>query len=174
MKITIITPLWRPENLAWVAQSIPQGFRWIVVFGYSIPRKGLPENGEYYAIATNGGLEKRNLGIDIVKDGHICFLDDDTILHPDFSNLLNMSADYDFIHFNQIFPNGKKRIGGVVKRNHIDVGNFVVSRQIVGDIRMIRGPWQNADGRFAEKCFSRAKKPIYLNKNLSIYNALKK
>jgi hypothetical protein len=172
MQITIITPIWRLQYLHQVAESIPEGYRWIVVFGYQIPVEiNLPPNAECYAIASHSGIDKRNLGIELVNSGHLYFLDDDTIIHPDFYKLADLPSEYDFVHFNQILPTGEKRIGGKVKCCHIDTGSFIVSRGLLGDLR-----WQKhetPDGIMAETLFERAKKPLYLDQDLSIYNALR-
>jgi hypothetical protein len=172
MKITIITPLWREELLNQVAASIPRHFRWIVVCGYKIPEKLLPTNGEFYAIASHSGIDKRNFAMNLVTDGHLFFLDDDTILHPDFEKLLEVPEKYDFIHFNQHFLNGKKRKGGIVERGKIDTGSYLISRKLIGDTQWKKTP--APDYFFAKKCLDKAIQPLYINKAFSYYNALKK
>ncbi len=172
LKLTIVTPLWRWENLSNLAESIPKGVRWVVVnSGSKPPSVPVPVNAEFHTIESDRGVDKRNRGIEIVKNGYLYFLDDDTIVHPHFHKLLKMDPKYDFIHFNQVWPNGARRIGGEVKLNRIDVGNFIVKRELVGNIRFQKVP--KADGVFAVECFQRSKSAIYVDKDLSIYNALR-
>ena len=101
---------------------------------------------------------------------YVYFLDDDTTLHPDlFSQVKDLN--HDFIHFNQVTPDGKPRIGGLVKVNHIDTGSVLAKLNLISDIRW-KTDLYNADGYFWEAAFARAKSPLYINKPLSIYNSL--
>lgn len=172
LKLTVVTPLWRWENLGGLAKSIPEGVRWLVVFSGRKPAEVvLPKNGEYHAIESDRGVDKRNRGIEIVKDGYLFFLDDDTVIHPNFGKLLGMDPVNDFIHFNQIWPNGKRRIGGEVRINRVDAGSFIVKRETVGNTRFQKVP--KADGVFAVECFRKSKAAKYIDEDMSIYNALR-
>lgn len=172
LKLTIVTPLWRWENLEKLSKSIPAGVRWVVVNSGRKPSTiVVPSNAEFHTIESDRGVDKRNHGIDIIKNGYLYFLDDDTTIHPNFYKLLDMDPEYDFIHFNQVWPNGKRRIGGDVRVNHIDMGSFIVKRELIGNTRFIKNP--KADGIFAVECFKKSKNAKYINEELSIFNALR-
>lgn len=176
LEITIITPVWRPELLQDVARSIPPGMRWICVFGGGSFPEGfvLPENAESYVIPETGGLEKRNYALELITSGYVYFLDDDTQLHPNFLHLKKVLGS-DFIHFNQQWADGRRRIGGVVRRGLIDAGSFLVRRDVVGLTRFVRQEDEKdpvPDGRFAEEVYLKAKHPLYIDKTYSTYNSL--
>lgn len=101
---------------------------------------------------------------------YVYFLDDDTLMHPDFYLSVKDLPD-DLIHFNQQNPDGSHRIGGHVKLNQVDSGNVVIKKSLIGAVR-----WQldkyNADGFFMEAMLQKAQSPLYLNKTLSTYNAI--
>lgn len=185
-EIFIITPSARPQNLHRIAESInlpKASFTWIVVIDATKPVNPalLPPKAEihyHHNPASIAGHAQRNYAIDVVmraKKTHslkpyLYFLDDDTLLHPDFYKSV-ADVESDFIHFNQQNPDGTKRIGGTVKVNHIDTGSALVSLDIVKGTR-----WNitlyNADGIFLQEVFNSAKNPVYINKTLSTYNLL--
>lgn len=186
--INIITPCSRPQNLHKIAESINipwRMFRWIVVMdsNTTVNPELIPPRAEvYYHKDKNSksGNAQRNYAIDLVLrsqpapafDNFVYFLDDDTLLHPQFYNAVN-GLKNDFIHFNQQNPDGSHRIGGTVKVNQIDSGNALISRNIIGNIRW-RSDLYNADGFFLQAVFQKALNPVYLPQFLSTYNALQK
>lgn len=172
--LTIITPCIRYQNLNKISESIPDKVRWIVIFDSNKKpdAKFIPKNAETYILKSpTRGYPQSNLGIDKVDSGWVYFLDDDTLLHKNLLKTLSNFNGADFIHFNQQFPDGRKRIGGKVAVKHIDKGNFIVKRSLIGNDRFEN--CASADGMFAEKMYKKAKKPLYLNKCLSVYNALR-
>jgi hypothetical protein len=178
MKINIITPCSRPENLEKISESInipSENYRWIVVFD-SDHLHSAPENCESYFLKVDGsnvGNAQRNFAIDMIDDGYVYFLDDDTILHPVLWENLKEYEDKDMIVFSQIWKNGKIRLrGDRVAINHTDSGNFLVKRYVIGDLRWDLRRY-DADGIFAEECFKASKSVIFLYKPCSIYNALR-
>ncbi len=173
-KLTIITPCIRYQNLIKISETIPKGVRWIVIFDANVlpDKKYIPNNAEIYTLkAPTRGYPQSNLGIDKVDDGLIYFLDDDTLFHSGLIKKLSDVGDFDFIHFNQSFPDGRKRVGGEVKVGKIDKGSFVIKRSLIGNDRFDN--CASADGMFAEKMYKKAKTTLYINDNLSIYNALR-
>jgi len=182
MKLNIITPCSRPENLKLIEQSIniPKEFyRWIIVFDKpSIPTEYyIPSNCEIYSYQQKGsivGHAQRNFALNMIKYGYIYFNDDDTILHNNLwnkiSNLLNI---YDFISFDQSNKDGSNRLkGSNIKINYIDSHNFIVKYTLCQNIRFHIDKY-NADGYFATDCYRIAKNPIYIPETLSTYNALR-
>lgn len=180
MFLNIITPCTRYQNLQLISDSInipKSNYRWIVVFdSTSIPSINLPSNGEYYCtknINSRFGNAQRNYAIDLVKGGHLYFNDDDTQIHPQLWSEINKCDDADFISFCQNFKNGKLRLQhNTPVLNKIDSHNFIVSKQLVGELRWILDR-RNSDGIFAERLHSKAKNKIYIDKVLSVYNSLR-
>jgi hypothetical protein len=179
MKLNIITPCVRPENLALIADSInipTTSLKWYVVFDNIpaninpnlIPQRATPlfhQNPKSIV-----GHAQRNFALDKITDGYVLFLDDDTLLHPNLYDEI-IELDNDFIHFDQANPDGSKRIGGTVKVNHIDTGSAVVHRALIGNTRFQINLY-NADGIFWEQIAKKAKSPFYIPKSLSYYNLL--
>jgi len=53
----------------------------------------------------------------------------------------------------------------------IDIGSFIVSRELIGDTYLKDGI--TPDGVWVEELFKKAKNPLYINKTFSIYNYLR-
>lgn len=184
MFLNIVTPCSRVQNLPMVARNvmeIPCGNRmwWVVVdsvFPVKIPARNaweIPDEVMFiHDPASIVGHAQRNRALDSINEGHVYFLDDDTILHPDLWETVKNLDDYDFIHFNQVFKNGGRRIGGEVAVDRIDSGSAIVSRELIGETRWIVGRY-NADGYFLTECFKKAKNPLYIDRDLSYYNYLR-
>lgn len=174
MKLTIITPVHRVENLLTIAKTIPKEVDWVCVYSEVISS----ELNEFAIclhlppVKSNWGVAKVNFALDFVRKGFIYVLDDDTVLHEDFDVLLELSPKFDFIHFNQQYKNGVKRTGGFVKRGHIDIGNFIVRRDLIGNTFLSETD-SMPDGLWAEQLYKKCKTPIYLNRIFSTYNYLR-
>ena len=179
MFLNIITPVTRCQNLNIIRQSINiprSNFRWICVFDAETISCDVPEDCEAYAhVDTKSGMgnAQRNLAIELVKEGHIYFNDDDTTIHPLLWENINDKDEYDLIHFSQSYKNDSLRLqGDRVANNYIDSHNFVVRRDCVGDVRWVLNRY-DADGIFAETCQKRSKNSIFIPKILSVYNSLR-
>jgi hypothetical protein len=97
MKITIITSCTRPDNLPRLYESIDfsQVDKWIIVYDTS---KGQKYTWRYKkdkrileAECPHSGVlgyAQKNFGLRFVDKGSVYFLDDDTIMHPDFWKVL--------------------------------------------------------------------------------------
>jgi len=173
MKLTVITPVHRIEYLKTIAKTISNEVQWILISHNVIPSAF---NAKAMCLTmseveSSWGVAKINYALDFVTDGYVYILDDDTIIHPDFDLVLSLNNTFDFIHFNQSWKNGKERTGGIVKKGKIDIGNFIVSRELIGDTYLKDG--KMPDGVWAEDLYAKSKNPLYLNKTLSIYNALR-
>ena len=184
MFLNIVTPCSRIYNLPAIGSSIrkiPVWNRtwWAVVDSIEpvrIPARNAYELPDEVMFIHNPdskfGNAQRNFAIDSIHDGHVYFLDDDTVLHPDLWDAVKELSGYDFIHFDQGNRDGVKRIGGEVAVDRIDSGSAIVSRDLIGRTRWELGLY-NADGYFLEECFRRAKNTIYIPRILSYYNYLR-
>jgi hypothetical protein len=180
MKLNIITPCSRPENLHLISNSInipKENYRWIVVFDFDkLPNKELiPNNCEVYLHKnplSKAGHAQRNYALELIDDGYVYSNDDDTLIHPElWGNIKDVSGD--FISFKQAHKNNTLRlVGNNIRVTQIDNHNFMVSRELIGDTKF-RIDVYEADGHFAMECFGKAKNPIYLDKILSVYNSLR-
>lgn len=180
MFLNIITPCSRPENLITISRSINipvENYRWIVVFDMeTLPSSELiPSNCEIYLHknpVSIVGNSQRNYALNIIDYGHIYFNDDDTTIHPKlWENIKNLNND--FISFIQLDKELNIRlISDNVKVRMIDSHNFLVSKELIGDIKFELNKYE-ADGIFATECRKKSKSAIWLNKPLSIYNSLR-
>lgn len=178
--LNIITPCSRINNLQIISESInipKENYRWIVVYDSLIlPNSDLiPSNCEFYLhkdINSVFGNAQRNYALNLVKMGHIYFNDDDTLIYPKLWDNIK-ELDNDFISFKQNTKDGFLRLNGdIIKVGHIDSHNFIISYDILDNIRFDLKHYES-DGIFAVNCFNKAKSKIYINKILSIYNQLR-
>ena len=174
--VNIITPCSRPENLEEIARSInfPK-YRWIVVFDGPIP-ENRPVQAECYSVVNKNSISgnaQRNFALDLVEDGWIYFNDDDTVIHPDLWDAIK-DLDADFASFKQVFPSGVLRLEGKsVTLNNIDSHNFIMDVSLLGNSRWNLQRY-DADGLFAHECWLKSRNYKYIDKVLSVYNALRK
>ena len=59
-----------------------------------------------------------------------------------------------------------------MKYQKIDSHNFILTRELIGDIRWELTKYE-ADGLFAVECYKKSKSHLKLDKVLSIYNQLR-
>lgn len=180
MYLNIITPCSRPENLAAIAESIKTSipdkkYRWIVVFDADQVPAEVPENCEAYAVRnpeSSTGNAQRNLALDLIDKGHIYFNDDDTLIHPELWDSIQYHH-VDFISFSQAHKDSSIRLrGDTISVGSIDSHNFIVSADIAKDVRFVLDKYE-ADGIFAQQCYSKASTKVFIDKVLSIYNQLR-
>jgi len=178
MFLNIITPCSRPENLLTIAQSInipKENYRWIIVFDLKQVPEIEIENAEMYASKNPesvSGNAQRNYAIDLVKDDHVYFNDDDTIIHPHlWENVKDLTND--FIVFNQDWNDNSPRLfSGKARLNEIDSHNFILHSSLIKENRWVLNR-RDADGVFAYECARNSKSFIHVDKTLSIYNSLR-
>lgn len=187
--ITIITPCSRADNLRMLYASIQFDLirRWIIVYDTTRTRgiytthfdhPQIVELGHVSPIGSCSGNSQRNVGLSMVSDGMVYFLDDDNIVHPEFWKL---TVGFDTHHFytwdqlrNDEFANKPGGIlGGEEPRlRKIDTAQYIVPRH------MCR-PWQEslywADGVFIEEIYNQhTKRHVYIPTVAAYYNALRK
>lgn len=208
----IVTPLSRIENLTEITKSFKDFFNsfkneinWIIIVDKSVFKK-------FYKEKTKPIMNFLNLSICFVESpyyksfvGHshrnyflnyvypnffkskklnnwLYFLDDDTLLHPDFLEtiipLLNSNLDKAAIIFDQENKDGSMRLFAninSVKVCHIDMGQYVINlSKIPTDLRFKEDDYC-ADGIFIEELFKRVgpEQFLVINKTLSTYNKLR-
>ena len=180
MFLNIITPCSRPENLHQISRSINipiDNYRWIVVLDMDkIPNELIPSNCEVH-LHKNPlsvfGNSQRNYALDLVKDGHVYFNDDDTTIHPDLWDNIK-DCEIDFISFSQNNEDGSLRLEGKeIKLYTVDSHNFIVNIRVIESTRFDIALY-DADGYFASECFKKECSKIFIPKVLSIYNSLRK
>ena len=165
-RLTIITPCSRPQNLPAMAESIKPGRSmfdviWMIVF----------DNRE--CLESKVGNYQRNCALDAVSDGWIYFLDDDTVLHPDFfSELAKVKSKA--VAFEQDLETWVRKVAPSEMRVcHIDMGQVIIRREIIGDIRFALSVYE-ADGIFIESVYKNNPNAwSFIDKPLCYYNKLR-
>lgn len=210
MRLHIVTPCSRPENIPAIRESIlsqfpnwdsyEKGINWLIIFDDSLDRES-PEmenakscirdnfNFSYtYSGIKNSfvGHSHRNFALDYLieekmETGFVYFLDDDTVLHPDFVKHIFSEADSEksAVIFNQAMPDGMtKRLDASldhVKVCEIDMGMYMVNlRDILPQERFEISEYCG-DGIFIESFFERVGRKSFqhIDRTLSIYNKLR-
>ena len=191
MVINVITPCTRVDNLWKLYESINfPNYRWLVVFDgkhiSSIP-PDLPPTVEphiHYDENSTVGNSQKNYGLDLITDGWVYFLDDDTILHPHlYSAVEPFLHTHDFIHFGQYWnyiTNYQGRwiytyrlSGETIQPEWVDTGMYLTHHSLIGDCRWIPSLYES-DGIWGEQMYTRATNPIWVNEYLCWYNILER
>jgi glycosyltransferase involved in cell wall biosynthesis len=177
MFLNIITPCSRPENLIKIFNSIniPKDmYRWVVVFDKDELPTNLPLTVEPHLHRnpeSRNGNAQRNYGTELVTEGWILYLDDDTLLHPNLWTEIK-DLDNDFIHFGQEEKGYPRLSGRRVIVEYIDSGQFIINKKIVKEHKWPIKVYQ-ADGIFAMLVSNETEDIKYIPKILSKYNELK-
>ena len=180
MFLNIITPCIRWNNLLQISESINiprENYRWIVVFDSNNIPTDIPNNCEAYAVKVLNsimGNGQRNYALDLVKEGHVYFNDDDTTIHPDLWSNISDKDNEQFISFIQNNKDNTMRLDGTsIRLNDVDSHNFIIHNSLIDSLRWIIDRY-DADGIFAEQCFRKLNgSSYYIPKVLSIYNSLR-
>jgi glycosyltransferase involved in cell wall biosynthesis len=166
MKLTIITPCSRPENLQAMAESIKPGRSlfdviWVVIL----------DNHE--CVESRSGNYQRNCALDAITDGWVYFLDDDTIIHPDLFVELTKIITPAVAFEQDLGVMVRKVMPSEMKVCHIDMGQVAIRREVIGDIRFELGIYE-ADGIFIQSVYeSDPSVWSFVNKPISYYNKLR-
>ena len=175
--LTIITPSCRQKYLVELSNSIQfeKIDRWIIVYDTSKNRVydklfNNPQIVEVFCDAAgSAGHAQRNFGVKMVSDGHIYFLDDDNIMHPEFWNLQFQPGL--FYTFDQMRSKaGDTLRGNRVRLGAIDTAMFVVPKRMFVDWHIHR---YDADGLFISRIYC-MHRPMhrYVKKTACYYNWL--
>lgn len=179
--LTIITPCSRPHLLEQVAKSIDFSKiqQWIVCYdakrvGYGPRFTGKPKILELWHTSPGvRGNPQRNFALTKVRDGFVYFLDDDTILPPEFWELADKFQPGFWYSFDQQRGDTILR-GDKVEKHKIDTGMVCMERSLIG-----RNVWKADPDRYDDFVFidgvtrSAKEKHIYIPSVGSIYNALR-
>jgi hypothetical protein len=175
MRIEIITPCSRPENILIMSRSVPLELKWNICYDAA----GIDDfdSNNLFTTCIQGGIfgnHQRNKLVDLVQleDTFIYGLDDDNILHEDFYDTL-ISADvanYDIVTFDQVLKDGTIRKGDVPREGHIDMAQYMIRKRIYEPFEQ----HYSSDGMLIERLVRKyPERWIYLPIVLSYYNKLK-
>jgi hypothetical protein len=180
VKLTIITPSCRPDNLKYLMDSIDFNYidEWIIIYDadkvvnlkkqFNNPK--INECFYRFGGPCVAGHPLRNYGLSQIKnqDTFVYFLDDDNIIHSDLYKLLNVAKKNFFYTFNQI--NGY--IGNNINIGRIDTAMFLIHYNLIKDIKW-KDNIYHADGIFIMDIFNlNPDKWIYANNINCYYNFL--
>lgn len=165
-RLTIITPCSRPQNLPAMAESIKPGRSmfdviWLIVF----------DNKECTESVV--GNYQRNCALEAITDGWVYFLDDDTIIHPEFfAELAKVNSRA--VAFEQNLGTWvRKAAPSEMRCCHVDMGQVVIRREVIGDIRFALGVYE-ADGKFIQAVYENNPEAwSFIDKPLCHYNKLR-
>jgi hypothetical protein len=183
-EIVIITPSYRPDNVARIIDTIPFEHvrKWVIVYDGNHVQQGFSQFGGHPKIEEHvhksegiSGNPQRNHAMEIVEKQYgkedslyVYFLDDDNIIHPDFTRLARILDDGNIYTFNQT---GRIK-GNKMVVNHIDTAMFMVSLDMCKGIRFIKDKYES-DGYFIVDCFKKhPDRWVFVNNDLCFYNHL--
>ncbi len=179
MKLTIITPCSRPENLQKIKESINVKCTWIICYDSDKEIKNFDDDW-IIEIFTKGGIAGKkqvNHALDYVdKDSWVYVLDDDNLLHHKFNIDLfsRLSFYYNGFIFSQELPDGSIRIPSKdnIKVCHVDQAQYLLHMSLIGEKRFIQQ--YEADGIFIEQIYNEhADKILVTSEVLCYYNKLR-
>jgi hypothetical protein len=165
MRAHIITACTRPGNLPAVAESImaatcdPWDVTWHIRFD--------PEQQHV------GGQRLKNEMLDQIEDGWVCFLDDDTTMHPDFlRRMAEAVKDAGAVVVSQQRQNGMVLVAadGHLQVGSVDIGQAFIARSLIGTHRIPEH--YEGDGMFLQAVLAGHYFVTYLPDVLSEHNAL--
>lgn len=202
--LNIITAVSRPDNIVLLKDNIikeTMGYfnvKWYCIYDIGKPLEHTKIPSDDWIIWGWGGVandcsggSQRNVALDLIEKGWICFLDDDNLLYPDFgkiaSRTISENIDKQGFIFNQ---DHKNKINEPyqelsnhnnliackenIKLGGIDTAQFIFNRSIIKDIRFIHYLYQS-DYFFVKKIYDNNKDNIhFVNEYLSYYNYLRK
>lgn len=183
MKLTIITPCTRPENLPLMKPGIDAGrdlfdIDWRIVFDTSVCEPVYIDGAMVVDVTVAGsrfGNGQRNAGLSMTGDGWVYFLDDDNLIHPDFFGELYAAINkFDMFRAFAFQQDATTFVRPVdIRVNHVDMAQVCIRRDLIDDMRFALHPY-NADGRFIESIYrANPKDWCIINKPLCFYNALR-
>ena len=197
MRLNIITPLSRPNNLEAMYESMRNPFCqitwWImvdpIIRGYIIPpgeRSNKVNNVEVNVIWQKkialAGHAHRNKALELITDPEewVMSLDDDNIIHPDFFTWMQDHEGelpgYSGVLWDQVNKDGTARLFASpwdVRVNCVDTAQFMFRRGIVEDLRFKEDAYA-ADGIFIEELYKRHSDKFKIApKALCYYNYLR-
>lgn len=190
--LNIITACIRPQNLNQIYDSIStnsEGVRvhWFIVMDNvfrAMPDRKENDNFTFYSrcIKTqhnnskiNYGVEQRNLGLGLVDKGYTYFIDDDTIMHPNFMDVYKRTCitQKPFTVNQQRWDRGE----WILKGNNpvpcqIDTCMYCIPIEFIGSIRWEKNT-DHHDGVFVNTIWNMHKEHfIFVDEVASYFNYL--
>jgi len=174
LKLTIITPCSRPENLNLLKKSIDfdKVIEWIIVYDSTSFDKIMdnPKITECCCFDEKSkyGNAQRNFALNNLKyqESYIYFLDDDNLMHPDLFKINFLPNQ--IYSFNQ--ENGLS--GRLLRPGFIDSAMVLIYFPLIKNIRWKLDKYE-ADGIFIQEIFQRNKHThLFINSELCYYNKL--
>lgn len=180
--VSIITPCSRSDNLNLLIKSIDftKIKMWYIIYDISNNRKYMKQYLDHPQIVElesirkcPGGNPGRNIGLENVYSGYVYFLDDDNIIYPSLYKLFPHLNGTNIYTFNQLYytsTNIKVRLGNRIRIGSIDTAQFIVPRELIGNLRWVEGG-RCSDGKFIVALRNKNKESIiFINSALAIYN----
>lgn len=179
--ITIITACSRPDNLPKIHQSLLDAgvkdkfshFSWFVIFDNSILQtiEELKKTYPFLESATVvkssasnaiGGYSHKNQAIEIVRkifpESWLYFLDDDTVMHPRFTKLVDILDDSKSLAiFDQSFDEFRLRHTASckdIRPGRIDMGQYCLNLKNVHDFKFDEDKY-DSDGTEVQKLYKK-------------------
>lgn len=179
-KLTLLTPCSRPENLERIKQTIQFHLidKWYVIYDtrhfpfqkrFSHPQIVEMECQDEGTV----GHQIRNMGMNLIHDGMLYFLDDDNVLHPFFWNVIANIQPGKIYTFDLLYQDGTILTGDKPKVKCIDTAQYIFDMQLVGNLRFDASLY-TGDGVFIETMVDMHKdKWEYIPNVACYYNRLK-
>jgi hypothetical protein len=161
----ILSACTRPHNLPALAESIeaaacePWEVCWHIRFDS--------------ALEHVGGQRLKNQMIDQITDGWVCFLDDDTTMHPEFlRQMADAVTDAGAVVVSQWRENGQVLVAARehLKVGSVDIGQAFIARALIGAHRIPEH--YEGDGEFLAAVLRERDAVAFLPDILSRHNAL--
>ena len=119
------------------------------------------------------GHQIRNLALNIITSGMMCFLDDDNVIHPEFWNIITGFKLDQIYTFDMIYKNQSILLGNNPVVGSIDTAQYVFDRSLVGKIRFDTSQYA-ADGQFINVLVNQHRdKWVYIPKQAAYYNRIR-
>jgi hypothetical protein len=172
MKLTIITPCSRPDNLQKVRESIKLKCEWIICHDSEDPIKIFDEKWitEIFVQGGVSGNKQRNMALNYVfSEDFVYFLDDDNLLHPD---LIKFFEKNKFEHKGYIFGQDlgdKLRLPDKenIKVNFVDQAQYLLHYTLLHNRRFKQV--YEADGHMIEEIYREFKSQILVTHEVMCY-----
>ena len=196
--IHVVTPSVRSENLPKVHESIvtakhhtfagTANWKWWVVRDLS-QQPWNPSSVDNRATMLDchkkgaAGHPGRNIALNWIleqdPEGHVCFIDDDTVMHPQYFNrlehLTNLLKKHAFV-VDQITPDERIRCTAApacMRPCGVDTGQVLFPAYMARNAMFAESLYE-ADGYFYQEIHSLfPERFVFINEPLSIYNALR-
>jgi hypothetical protein len=182
LKITVITPCTRPQNLQKMFDSLDFNYieQWIIVYDYKVLNSSTLETrfdhpciNEYYTSCEESvsGNYQRNYALSKIKNEncYIYFLDDDNIIHPELYTIPLIPGNFysfDQERENLVFQGNCPRV------YKIDSAMVLIYYPAVKEIKWSLKEY-HADGIYIQECYRKLiNRWIYINKITCYYNKL--